>query len=80
MSIRKKGAVFILSVMLGFFIAIALILQSSACHGFAVEPKIIDGVVSNREEFPFFVNVIAETAEQLFRCGGAILNERYEPF
>lgn len=66
--------------LLGFHIAIALILHSSVCHGYAVEPKIIDGFVSNRDEFPFFVNVIAETADQLFRCGGAILNERYEPF
>lgn len=63
--------------MLGFPLLVVIVFQLSVCHGFAVEPKIIDGFVSNREDFPFFVNVIAETPEQLVRCGGAILNERY---
>lgn len=61
-----------------FLIAIALHL--TACQGFAVQPRIIDGFLSNPEEFPFFVNVVPVSAEgkPLTRCGGVILNERYK--
>lgn len=56
--------------------------QSIICHGFIVQPKIVDGFLSDRGDFPFFVNVISKTQDgnTVATCGGSILNERYGIF
>lgn len=65
--------------MFNLFAALAIVtLQVFICHGFVAQPKIVDGVVSDRSNFPFFVNVVSQTqdGDKVVTCGGVILNER----
>lgn len=65
--------------MFNLFAALAIVaLQVLTCHGFVAQPKIVDGFVSDRSNFPFFVNVVSMTqdGDKIATCGGVILNER----
>lgn len=62
--------------MLKVIFVLSIVLQSTICHGFAAQPKIIDGYITSRDDYPFFVNVMSNLSTGFGRCGGAILTER----
>lgn len=45
-------------------------------YGYLIQPKIINGLRSNPENYPFFVNVRVYDGYYTDTCGGALLNDR----
>lgn len=43
------------------------------CEGFEIQPRIINGDVSNPSDFPYFANVRGS----IYSCGGALISDRY---
>lgn len=64
--------------MFNHFVWLTIAAQSMICHGFVIQPKIIDGFVSNRSDFPYLINVYSREANGRIsgNCGGSILNEK----
>lgn len=48
-------------------------LQITYSHAFTIQPKIINGSLSNPQLFPFFVRLDSDAGT----CGGSLLNDKY---
>lgn len=50
-------------------------LQSAlAGYGFEIQPRIINGVVSNPSDFPYFVSLVAKGNNKF--CGGTLISDK----
>lgn len=50
------------------------------CHGYKIQPRILNGMLSDSSEYPFFIQLHGLFYENDMRrvsiCGGTLLNER----
>lgn len=58
--------------MFGLFV-ISIVLQYGFNHAFVLNPKIIGGIVSETNYFPFFVNIVHKDHAI---CGGSLISDR----
>lgn len=58
--------------MFGLFV-ISIVLQHGFNHAFVLNPKIIGGIVSETNYFPFFVNIVHKDHAI---CGGSLISDR----
>lgn len=52
---------------------IIFVVQFALSNAFTIQPRIVNGVLSNAADFPFFVKIV--NPEML--CGGALINDRF---
>lgn len=48
--------------------------QCAHTHGFSVQPRMVNGIPSNPEDFPFYVIMDAGHGT----CGGSLISDRYQ--
>lgn len=56
-----------------FAVCLLFVFQSTSSDGFTFQPKIINGIVSNPSDFPFFVGIQMGNS----RCSGSLISDRY---
>lgn len=58
-------------------LAILSLIQS---HGFRIQPRILNGIVSDTSKYPFYVQILnynyQNGTQYEDRCGGSLLNDR----
>lgn len=54
-------------------LATVVVLQFAHINGFKIQPKIIDGILGDVSEFPFFVKL--DLADDV--CSGTLISDRY---
>lgn len=64
---------FHLAKMVGFLV-ISIFSLFSISRGFSIAPRILNGDLSNPEEFPFYVQIVLRD-ENL--CGGTLISDRW---
>lgn len=43
-------------------------------YGFKIQPRVINGIESIPNDFPFYVSL----QNKVYRCGGSLLSDRYK--
>lgn len=57
-------------------IFIQLVLQLALSQGFKIQPRIVNGTLSNTSDFPYFVNIVREISSS--KCSGTLISDRYD--
>lgn len=56
-------------------VSLLLLIQSAfVSYGYEMQPRIINGLVADASEFPFYVNLRAKGTDKF--CGGTLISDR----
>lgn len=58
-------------------LAVTLALQVAYSHGFAVEPRIMNGHLTDPKQVPFYVFIHSISNTSMYMCGGSYLGNGY---
>ena len=59
-----------------FILALIVALQIIYGNGFTIQPRIVNGVLSNPEAFPFYVFLFKGDGRQAATCGGTLISDK----
>lgn len=57
---------------MGCFLLTSIFVLFVGSQGFKIQPRILNGIKSNPQDFPFFVYLDMETGE----CSGSLISDR----